>query len=212
MNYSLLSLTTVALLSFTQTPAVSAATCESTTPEGANSLLSNSEQCINGIQIADEGDAFDISLEGVSIVAPKDSPTQTDEMRRTDIALDNMKLDIRFDGFEAQPYLNIMATKANKEGDITFLPYWNYSAWIETAEIRIFPLGESTLTEPLRVLPIDIARPITTLLFDAISAEEAKYSNNTVGDTTNQEPQIQYVLRSMMQKEPLMKLRLSACA
>lgn len=69
-------------------------------------------------------------------------------------------IDVRLDEFEATPRLNVEVldgrSVAARSEPIIFQSYWNYSAWIKRAEIRIFDPNPLTSNEPIAVVPADL--------------------------------------------------------
>lgn len=104
----------------------------------------------------DAGLPFRISVDG----APEqegDTPNSADVQRCNDIALEKSDVQVRFDGLDVEPVLNVTASPEGvAPGEsTTFTPYANYNAFFTRAEIRIFPAGRTTQGEPLQVLPLD---------------------------------------------------------
>lgn len=99
---------------------------------------------------------FRISVDGEPI-DPLDTSNSADLTRCTDIALEKADIQVRFDGLEVVPVLNITATpEAAVYGEsVTFTPYSNYAAFIRKAELRIFAEGDSVQTTPLAVVAMD---------------------------------------------------------
>jgi len=104
---------------------------------------------------------FQISVDG----KPLDSSNlsnSADVTRQKDMALAAADIQIRFDGFETTPVLNVTAfpDAAVRGEEVTFTPYSNYAAFIKKAELRIFPAGESLQKEPLAV--VDVSNTVDT--------------------------------------------------
>ena len=99
---------------------------------------------------------FRISVDGNPVDATN-SPNSADITRRNDLALTAADIQIRFDGFETTPVLNVIAYPdgAVRGEEVTFAPYCNYSAFIKKTELRIFPAGESLQKEPLAVIEMN---------------------------------------------------------
>ncbi|MCA1977837.1 MAG: OmpA family protein [Thiobacillus sp.] len=104
----------------------------------------------------DAGLPFRISVDGEPLDAA-DVPNTADVTRCTDLALEKADIQVRFDGFETTPMLDLIVTPdgALKGSTVSFMPYTNYAAFIRRAEVRIFPAGASTQSTPLAVLPLD---------------------------------------------------------
>ena len=78
---------------------------------------------------------------------------------KMDKALSDAKIQIKYDGINAVPQLNVSANTGDvvvsRQTDVTFRPYWNYGAFIDHSEIRIFDVNASVQSTPLLVLPVD---------------------------------------------------------
>src|SRR5262249_33817187 len=91
--------------------------------------------------------------------------SSSDIQRCTDVALDNAKIQFRFDNLESKPRLAVAAypvSVAVSEFDghpaasvVRFRMYNNYSSFIARAEIRIFSESQSLQDAPLDVIPVD---------------------------------------------------------
>ncbi len=104
----------------------------------------------------DSGLPFRVSVDGEP-VALKDVPNTADVTRCTDIALEKADIQVRFDGFETTPVLNITAQPdvVVPGGTLHFIPYSNYAAFLRKAEVRVFAADDSTQKTPLAVIPLD---------------------------------------------------------
>ncbi|MCK7513744.1 MAG: hypothetical protein MZV70_63510 [Desulfobacterales bacterium] len=80
-----------------------------------------------------------------------------DVTRCVDVALEKAEIQVRFDGFETTPVLNVTARPdgAVRGGTVRFAKYSNYAAFIRKAELRVFAAGESTLKTPLAIITLD---------------------------------------------------------
>ncbi len=80
------------------------------------------------------------------------------EASKTDKALSDAKIQIKYDGINAIPQLNVSANTgdvvASRQESVSFQTYWNYGAFIERAEVRIFPADKSVRDEHLLILPV----------------------------------------------------------
>ena len=99
---------------------------------------------------------------------PIDDPgrSSSDIQRCTDVALDNAKIQFRFDNLESRPRLGVAAhpvAVAVSDVDgvaasvVRFRMYNNYSSFIERAEIRIFEQQQSLQAVPLAIIAVDDA-------------------------------------------------------
>ena len=77
--------------------------------------------------------------------------------RKTDLALEQVDVQIKFDGLGVQPRLNVSTRPVRRTfrpGDLVeFFASWNYPAWIASAEIRIFHDKDDTTT-PRAIVPV----------------------------------------------------------
>jgi hypothetical protein len=93
--------------------------------------------------MADAPAPFVISVDGVSIDG---SARVVDPKRQTDVALEAVDVQVKFDGLGVAPMLNVStfpARTAYKAGEtLIFLASSNYPAWIARSEIRIFKHGD----------------------------------------------------------------------
>ncbi len=80
-----------------------------------------------------------------------------DSQRCTDLALARADVQIRYDGLNTEPRLNVVATPdAALKGDlVTFRTHSNYALLIKRAEIRIFEQGSTTRQTPIALLQLD---------------------------------------------------------
>ena len=84
------------------------------------------------------------------------------EASKIDRALSDANVQIKYDGINAIPQLNVSANTGDvvvaREDGVTFNTYWNYGAFIERAEVRIFDINSSTQSAPLMILPVGADR------------------------------------------------------
>jgi flagellar motor protein MotB len=98
---------------------------------------------------------------------PIDDPgrSSADVQRCTDVAMEAKDIRFGFDNLTAEPRLAVAASAdtvavhtinsvVSVATPVRFRMYTNYGAFIEKAEVRIFPGGASTQSEPLAVLPV----------------------------------------------------------
>ncbi|MBA4260601.1 MAG: flagellar motor protein MotB [Comamonadaceae bacterium] len=104
----------------------------------------------------DAGLPFRISVDGVPL-ARQDLPNSADTTRCTDVALEKADIQLRFDGLEATPVLNLTVhpDAAVRGAAVRFTPYSNYAAFISKAEVRVFAADDSTQKTPLAVIALD---------------------------------------------------------
>lgn len=117
---------------------------------------------------------FSISVDGVPLdkstnPASPDKAKITEHgklpnwQRRTDVGLSSVDIQVKFDGLDIRPTLNISTTPVRRAfhiGDeVRFLATSNYPAFIEHSEIRIYEYIEKQSrekTEPIAVIPVSI--------------------------------------------------------
>lgn len=114
--------------------------------------------------LADQGNIpFVISVDGDTVEesksADKAQVKQADRQRKTDVELHSVDIQIKYDGLESTPLLNVSTMpvrRSFKAGEpVEFLATTNYPGFIERSEIRIFHEQDSHKTEkPLAVIPV----------------------------------------------------------
>ena len=76
----------------------------------------------------------------------------------TDQALSDAQIQIKYDGINAVPQLNVSVNTGDvavsRSEAVTFNTFWNYGAFIDRSEVRIFDVNASTQSTPLMVLPV----------------------------------------------------------
>ncbi len=81
------------------------------------------------------------------------------EEAKTDRALSDAKIQIKYDGINAVPQLNVSANTgdvvASRQENVSFQAYWNYGAFIDRAEVRIFSASQSVRDDHLLILPME---------------------------------------------------------
>ncbi len=97
-----------------------------------------------------------ISVDGETVVG---SPIVQDKVVRTDKSLEDVDIQVKFDGLDITRRLNVSTTdlrRTYKPGEnIEFAASWNYAAWIDRAEIRVFRQSDKYSTEAI-AKPIDV--------------------------------------------------------
>jgi hypothetical protein len=98
---------------------------------------------------------FEISVDGAKIDGSGAIPNYT---QKTDVDLSKMDIQVKFDGLGVKPVLNVSTFPVQvsyKIGDnIRFLASFNYAAWIERGEIRIYDHEQESADHPFAVIPI----------------------------------------------------------
>ena len=106
-----------------------------------------------------------ITVDGKPIDDPNRS--SSDVQRCTDVALDDAKIQFRFDNLSSRPRLGVAAYPAAigltdlGEGPVAsavrFRMYANYSSFIDHSEVRVFGREQSLQAPPLAILAVDAA-------------------------------------------------------
>lgn len=116
-------------------------------------------------QPAEGGDIpFSISVDGETLAESREKAQlakgQANQQRKTDVGLAAVDIQVKFDGLDAKPILNVSTTpirRAYKAGEaVRFLATSNYPAFIERSEIRIFEADKALTDEPVSVIPAAI--------------------------------------------------------
>lgn len=122
-----------------------AATCEQGTTE--RTIGNNTETATH----PDEAGApVSISVDGVTVFG---NDTLGDDQRRTDVSLEKVDIQVKFDGLGVAPVLNVSTWPVRhsfQPGEkVRFLGSSNYPSWIEKSEIRVFKKGDDPSGRPL---------------------------------------------------------------
>ena len=107
---------------------------------------------------AEPTEPFSFTVDGKTVDDAKTiTPSTADSQRCTDLALAKSDVQIRYDGLNSEPRLNVVAAPdaALKGGYVGFSTHANYALMIARAEIRIFEKGSTTRQIPISILPID---------------------------------------------------------
>lgn len=119
-------------------------------------LLAAEDAVQQGEPIGREASGVSISVDGETVVG---SPTVQDKIIRTDKALEEVDIQVKFDGLDVTRRLNVSTEDLRRTyvpGDvIPFSGSWNYPDWIERAEIRIFKQKDKYSTEAI-AKPVDV--------------------------------------------------------
>jgi hypothetical protein len=109
------------------------------------------------LETADDGGGspFSISVDGEPVSGAR---KPADAKRATDLALESVDIQVKFDGLETRTILNVSTApirRAYQAGEtVTFLATSNYWPWIDMAEIRVYEDGKSASGAPLHILPV----------------------------------------------------------
>jgi hypothetical protein len=97
---------------------------------------------------------FSIGVDGQHVAG---TVVPQDLQRKTDLALAAVNIQVKFDGLDVKPVLNVSTyppRQTYRAGEqVNFLASSNYPAWIEKSEIRIFKAGDEGRAGPLFVVP-----------------------------------------------------------
>ncbi|PYE85120.1 TonB-dependent receptor [Phyllobacterium leguminum] len=107
---------------------------------------------------------FSISVDGetLSESGKKAEPAKgaANKQRQADVGLAAVDIQVKFDGLDAKPMLNVSTTpirRAYKAGEpVRFLATSNYPAFITRSEIRIIEADKPLTDEPVGVVPVAI--------------------------------------------------------
>lgn len=103
-----------------------------------------------GTRANEAGAPVSISVDGVTVFG---NDTLGDEQRRTDVALEKVDIQVKFDGLGVNPVLNVSTwpiRRSFQPGEkVRFLASSNYPSWIARSEIRVFEKGDDPSARPL---------------------------------------------------------------
>lgn len=89
---------------------------------------------------------------------PAFSWAHSSDAMQTDKVMSDAQVQIKYDGLNAEPQLNVSANTGDvaiaRQDGVEFITYWNYGAFIERSEVRIFDANASTQSTPILVLPV----------------------------------------------------------
>jgi hypothetical protein len=98
---------------------------------------------------------YSISVDGDVVSG---SRTLADKQRKVDLALEDADIQVKFDGLDVKPALNVSTVPVRRTfvggEEVNFLASLNYKAWIARAEIRIYPDDGREVVAPVIVLPV----------------------------------------------------------
>jgi hypothetical protein len=111
----------------------------------------NTETTVTPLKMAP---LFSISVDGQHVAG---TVLPQDLQRKTDLALEAVDIQVKFDGLDVKPVLNVSTfppRQTYRGGEqIKFLASSNYPAWIVKSEILIFRVGGVGRDEPFAVVP-----------------------------------------------------------
>jgi hypothetical protein len=110
---------------------------------------------------------YSISVDGEPLVGHS---KPVDPQGKTDLALEDADIQVKFDGLDTKPILNVSTIPPRasyRAGEkVNFLASWNYPAWIDQADIRIFEQGTERDGKPLTTIPVTPLGASTWILPD----------------------------------------------
>lgn len=100
-----------------------------------------------------------------------------EETAQTDHALSEAKIQIKYDGINAVSQLNVNANNGSvvvsKQDEVKFQTFWNYGAFIERAEVRVFSADQSVRDDQVLIFPV--ADGVATMPANSAFAEDLIY-------------------------------------
>ena len=100
---------------------------------------------------------FSISVDGEHVAG---TPAARDFQRQTDKALEQVDIQVKFDGLEVKPVLNVATTPSRRTyraGEpVRFYASSNYANFVERAEIWVFHEGDEKAGSPVAVIPAEL--------------------------------------------------------
>ncbi len=116
-------------------------------PAGANT------EDQQGADAPDFGYAISVDGEVVS-----GSKKLADRQRKTDVALEDVDIQVKFDGLDVKPILNVSTVPIRRTyvggEEVDFLVSLNYGAWVDHGEIRIYEADATNTTHPAAIVPV----------------------------------------------------------
>jgi hypothetical protein len=98
---------------------------------------------------------YSISVDGEVVAGSK---KLADRQRQVDKRLDAVDIQVKFDGLDAKPILNVSTAPVRQSyragEDIQFLASLNYPDWVQRGEVRVFEEGMLQKGQPLATLPL----------------------------------------------------------
>lgn len=117
-----------------------------------------------------EGAGFSISVDGERVSAGGNKAIKTQEVdiqRRTDIDLESVDIQVKFDGLGVEPTLNITthdlrhSYRAGQQ--VEFVATSNYPDWIKYSEVWVFERGNEQRGKPVEVIMVSKGRASWTM-------------------------------------------------
>ncbi|MDJ0612745.1 MAG: TonB-dependent receptor [Rhizobiaceae bacterium] len=126
-------------------------------------ILLRAEEALNqGRETSAANSGVSISVDGDVLVG---SPIVQDKIVKVDKALENVDIQVKYDGLDVTRRLNVSTDDLRRTyipGEvIAFQGSWNYPDWIDRAEIRIFrqvdKYAAEAIAKPLEVVPVNMS-------------------------------------------------------
>jgi len=103
-----------------------------------------------------EGPGFSISVDGEPVAG---SEQAVDVQRQTDIDLESVDIQVKFDGLGVDPTLNVTTSdlRHSYQGgeQVEFVASSNYPDWIEYSEVWIFERGNERRGKPIEIIQVE---------------------------------------------------------
>ena len=101
---------------------------------------------------------FAISVDGKTVDENAKKSTVVDAAQDADVQLNNVDIQVKFDGLGVKPVLNVSTfpPKVNYQAGetIRFLASFNYAAWIVRGEVRVYDQRNRNADQPYQIVPI----------------------------------------------------------
>lgn len=127
-------------------------------PVGENTELANNDLETDNLETNDlktNDLGISVSVDGERVLG---KAVATDAQRKADVGLDGVDVQVKFDGLDVKPVLNVTTAdvkRAYKSGEtVTFVSSTNYGSWIESAEVRVYERGTQQDGKAIAVVPI----------------------------------------------------------
>jgi hypothetical protein len=98
---------------------------------------------------------FAISVDGQVVAGSK---SVANRQRKTDLALEAVDIQVKFDGLATDTALNVSTVPVRRAyapgEEINFLSSLNYGGWVTRGEVRIFSADRASYAKPLAIIPV----------------------------------------------------------
>jgi hypothetical protein len=117
--------------------------------------LENGKNIESTVAPRKRGEQFSISVDGEHVAGTR---VPSDKQRKVDLALEQLDIQIKFDGLDVKPILNVSTMPVRQSfaalENINFLASYNYAGWLEKAEVRVFEDDGRKLDRPAAIIPV----------------------------------------------------------